>query len=64
MFKWFKNDVMLIKPVLWLCLMAVALSVFIFPEIFLKPNISFLWWNDYLADFHESFVLSSFLYQM
>ena len=63
MFKWFKNDVMLIKPVLWLCLMAVALSVFIFPEIFLKPNISFLWWNDYLADFHETFVLTSFLYQ-
>jgi len=63
MFKWFKNNQPLIKPVLLVCLMAMLLSIFIYPEIYFKPNISFIWWNDYLVEYHTTFVLTSFLYQ-
>ena len=63
MFKWFKENQSLYKPVFLLCLLAILLSVCVYPEVFLKPNISFLWWNDYLVDYHTTFVLTGFLYQ-
>ncbi|MBI4309225.1 MAG: YfhO family protein [Candidatus Omnitrophica bacterium] len=41
----------------------MLLAVFIFPEVFLNPSTSFIWWHDYLVAYHTTFVLTGFLYQ-
>jgi len=46
-----------------LFLMAVLVSVAIYPEIFITFKTSFVLWSDYCVEYPLSFILTSFFYQ-